>query len=191
MSSSYLNQEDSINKDWFVDSFPEEDNEEDVDELDDILNEVISTDDKLDHNLNVIKTDNISSTIKTLLKKEEEFNILNTIIDHKRLLPEITSEALTNSEIKKDSNQNIIDKGHITSPYLNKYEKTAIISERSLLLSQGYIPFIEQDKLDPSWNYIQIAEEELKQKLIPIIIIRKLPSGVNEYWKLQDMIILS
>ena len=69
MSSSYLNQEDSINKDWFVDSFPEEDNEEDVDELDDILNEVIPTDDKLDHNLSVIKTDNISSTIKTLLKK--------------------------------------------------------------------------------------------------------------------------
>ena len=191
MSSSYLNQEDSINKDWFVDSFPEEDNEEDVDELDDILNEVIPTDDKLDHNLSVIKTENISSSIKTLLKKEEEFNILNTIIDHKRLLPEITSEALTNSEIEKDSNQNIIDKGHITSPYLNKYEKTAIISERSLLLSQGYIPFIEQNKLDPSWNYIQIAEEELKQKLIPIIIIRKLPSGVNEYWKLQDMIILS
>ena len=35
-----------------------------------------------------------------------------------------------------------------------------------------------------------IAEKELNQKKIPFIIMRPLPNGKKEYWRLQDLEII-
>ena len=74
-------------------------------------------------------------------------------------------------------------KKYITSPQLNKYEKTKIISERAQQLANGSITFLRNPETYHSVH--EIAIEELKQKKIPIIIERPVPNGI-ELWKLED-----
>lgn len=61
----------------------------------------------------------------------------------------------------------------IGPPRLTKYEHARIIGARALMLSMGAPPFT-----DPTGkNGFQIAEEELRGMLLPIIIRRTLPNG--------------
>ena len=74
-------------------------------------------------------------------------------------------------------------KTYITKPFLNKFEKTKIISERAQQLANGSVSFL-QNPNDYS-NVYEITNQELKQKKIPFIIRRPVPNGY-EYWKLED-----
>ena len=85
------------------------------------------------------------------------------------------------------ANYETLKKSYITRPFLNKYEKTAVISERSQQLANGSIPLLKNPE-----TYIsvyEIALEELRQNKIPFIIKRPLSNGY-EYWKLEDLKIL-
>jgi|TARA_Y100000389_G_C17420896_1_gene496662 DNA-directed RNA polymerase subunit K/omega len=85
------------------------------------------------------------------------------------------------------SNYEEMKKEYKTRPYLSKYEKTAVISERSQQLANGAESFLANPK---SYNTVyEIALEELRQKKIPFIIQRP-SSNKSEYWKLQDLKIL-
>ena len=78
-------------------------------------------------------------------------------------------------------------KKYITSKYLNKYEKTKVISERVQQLANNSKQLISNPE-----NYktiYDIALEELKQKKIPFIIKRPI-NNTFEYWKLEDLRIL-
>ena len=60
-------------------------------------------------------------------------------------------------------------------PTLTRFEKARIMGSRALQLSLGAPPFIEFSKnISTS---LEIAMEELHQKVIPIVIIRALPNG--------------
>ena len=75
---------------------------------------------------------------------------------------------------------------NISSPMLNKYEKTQVIYERCNLITNGAKPFIDNPE---KFNSIEeIVLEELKQKKIPFIIKRKI-GNKYEYWKLKDLLI--
>ena len=70
---------------------------------------------------------------------------------------------------------------------LNKYEKTAVISERAQQLANGSESLL---KNPDSYNTVyEIALEELRQNKIPFIIQRPLSNG-SEYWKLEDLKVL-
>jgi DNA-directed RNA polymerase I, II, and III subunit RPABC2 len=75
-----------------------------------------------------------------------------------------------------------------TKNVLSKYERTKIIGIRAEQLQRSAIPNVE---FDPD-NYVplEIAKRELEERKIPFMVVRKLPNGVKEYWKLDDMIIL-
>lgn len=76
---------------------------------------------------------------------------------------------------------------YITSKYLNKYEKTKVISERVQQLANNSKPLIANPE---NYNNIyDIALEELKQRKIPFIIKRPI-NNTYEYWKLEDLRIL-
>ena len=76
---------------------------------------------------------------------------------------------------------------YITSQYLNKYEKTKVISERVQQLANNSKPLIANPE---NYNNIYaLALEELKQKKIPFIIKRPI-NNTFEYWKLEDLKIL-
>jgi DNA-directed RNA polymerases I, II, and III subunit RPABC2 len=72
---------------------------------------------------------------------------------------------------------------------LSKYERVKIIGLRSEQLQRGADPYIEFDK-SKDFNPREIAIEELRQRKLPFMIRRALPDGTNEYWRLDDMIIL-
>jgi len=74
-------------------------------------------------------------------------------------------------------------KTYITKPFLNKFEKTKIISERAQQLANGSVSFLSNP--EDYNNVYEITNQELKQKKIPFIIRRPVPNGY-EYWKLED-----
>ena len=92
-------------------------------------------------------------------------------------------EALT--KIIRNANNVIVDENHKTNPFLSKYERTKILGQRTKQLNSGAKPFVSvpPNIID---NYL-IAQMELSDKKIPVIIRRPLPNGKSEYWKLQDL----
>ena len=87
--------------------------------------------------------------------------------------------------VKRNSNNIIIDEYHKTIPILTKYEVTKIIGMRTVQLDNGLEPFISipSNIID---SYI-IAKMELQQKKIPFIIKRPISYKHFEYWYLQDL----
>lgn len=60
----------------------------------------------------------------------------------------------------------------IGPPRLTKYEFARIVGARALMLSFGAPPFVQGDFK----NTFEMAEYEIRQKLLPIIIRRTLPT---------------
>ena len=120
-----------------------------------------------------------------------EDNISNNYIKnhHPECLSHNFNEVEKMCSIVRDKHGNIIDPLHKTTPILTKYERTRIIGQRCKQLNDGSKPFISlpYDIVD---MHI-IAELELEQKKIPFIIKRPIPNGGFEYWRLNDLEILS
>jgi DNA-directed RNA polymerase subunit K/omega len=77
-----------------------------------------------------------------------------------------------------------------TQNILSKYERVKIIGIRAEQLQRGATAAVPIDP-DTPFDPRAIAYEELRQHKIPLMICRKMPDGVKEYWRLDDMIILS
>ena len=73
--------------------------------------------------------------------------------------------------------EEIISKDEVVTgpPMLTRFEKARIMGARALQLSLGAPPFISVPK-DTSTS-LEIAMEELNERLIPIVIRRVLPNG--------------
>jgi DNA-directed RNA polymerase I, II, and III subunit RPABC2 len=70
-----------------------------------------------------------------------------------------------------------------TLPKITKYEKALLIGKRAKQIEEGANPNV---KVLPGQSVIAIAEEELRQRKIPLIIKRPL-GNTFEYWKPVDM----
>lgn len=70
-----------------------------------------------------------------------------------------------------------VERGKITigPPVLTRFEKARIMGSRALQLSQGAPPFIEIPST--ARTSLDIAMDELDQRIIPIVIKRVLPNG--------------
>ena len=83
------------------------------------------------------------------------------------------------SEYNKHKKQNK------TPPYLNKYERTRVLSERAQQIIDGSPIFISHPETYK--NPYDIAVQELSEKKIPFIIKRAY-NNTFEYWKLEDLL---
>lgn len=74
-----------------------------------------------------------------------------------------------------------------TRNILTKYEKAKIISNRAEQIQRNAPIYVDVDrkKMSP----IDIAIKELDERKLPFMIQRKLPNGLVEYFRLDDMII--
>jgi DNA-directed RNA polymerase I, II, and III subunit RPABC2 len=76
----------------------------------------------------------------------------------------------------------------VTKPFLTKYEESKLVGVRAQMISAGSKPLVT---VPPNVTDTKvIAELELKEKKIPLLIRRKLPNGEYEDWRLEDLIIL-
>jgi len=66
----------------------------------------------------------------------------------------------------------------IGPPKLTKFERARIIGARALMLSSGAPPFI--DYVSKFRSSLDIAQEELRSRVLPISIRRVLPSGIYQ-----------
>lgn len=78
---------------------------------------------------------------------------------------------------------------NLTKNILSKYERVKILGLRSEQLQRGAEPYIEIDT-SKQFNPREVATEELRQRKLPFMIKRTLPNGADEYWRLDDMIIV-
>ena len=95
------------------------------------------------------------------------------------------------SDIKNiETFQDIMEKydpsKNITRNVMTKYEKTKIIGTRLEQLARGAIPTCNVDDMK---NIREICMKELEERTIPFVIMRPLPNGKKEYWRIEDMII--
>jgi DNA-directed RNA polymerase subunit K/omega len=72
----------------------------------------------------------------------------------------------------------------ITKPILTKYERVRILGDRRAQLTRGAKPMIMNTE---GLDVREIADQELKNGVIPFIIIRRLPSGKRELWKINEL----
>lgn len=78
-----------------------------------------------------------------------------------------------------------IKKQRKTAPFMSQYEYAALIAARAAQISSknGTIPYIITEDRDP----ITIATEEVKKKLVTLIIRRRLPDGTTEDWRPSEL----
>ena len=86
---------------------------------------------------------------------------------------------------------NILEKydtnNYVTLPILSVYEKTKILGLRLSQLEKSSFTYLKDFK---NFSIKEIALKELERKLLPYIIVRKLPNDITEFWKLEDLIIV-
>jgi len=76
----------------------------------------------------------------------------------------------------------------ITKNYMTIYERVRLIGERAKQLSLGAKPMITNvETLGPK----EIARIELEKKVIPLVVIRTLPNGLKEKWRVTELLIVN
>ena len=75
-----------------------------------------------------------------------------------------------------------------TSNRMTRFEYTMLIAARALQISAGSLPLINYKK-EGIYEPREIAERELNERIIPLVIQRNLPDGSKEIWKIQDILI--
>ncbi len=76
-----------------------------------------------------------------------------------------------------------------TRPALTKYERAMVIGMRLEQLARGAPSLLDEPEALATGDsgLREIVLKELALKLIPYIVIRPLPNGKKEYWRLKDM----
>ena len=89
----------------------------------------------------------------------------------------IRNRKIITKDLEHEPVEIISDDGQIVTgpPILTRFEKARIMGARALQLSLGAPVFIEIPK--NATSSLEIAMEELKQRVIPIVIKRTLPNG--------------
>ncbi|KAI9139543.1 RNA polymerase, subunit omega/K/RPB6, partial [Paraphysoderma sedebokerense] len=73
----------------------------------------------------------------------------------------------------------------VTTPYMTKYEKARILGTRALQISMNAPVLVD---LNGESDPLIIANKELLEKKIPLIVRRHLPDGSYEDWRVDELI---
>ena len=77
--------------------------------------------------------------------------------------------------VKGVKDKKIANENRSTTPYMTKYEKARILGTRALQISGNAPVLIDVEGMtDP----LEIAQKELREKKIPLVVRRYLPDGL-------------
>jgi DNA-directed RNA polymerase subunit K/omega len=113
---------------------------------------------------------------------------LYKIKNNAKVLYDEQSENLFDDENIVQTKKIVPPNERITRPILTKYERVRLLSERRKQLILGAKPMV---KISDRVSEKEIALLELKSKVIPLIIVRTLPNGNIEHWKLDELEIVN
>lgn len=97
---------------------------------------------------------------------------------------EIEEEFFSDEHDDEDLPTRVPNDERITKPIMTKYERVRLLGIRTRQLALGAKPMIKDSD---SLSSKEIAELELDHNIIPLIIIRPLPNGRKEYWKVDEL----
>jgi DNA-directed RNA polymerase subunit K/omega len=95
--------------------------------------------------------------------------------------------SITNPEKEMKKNFQIPDNERISRNILTKYESVRLLGTRAKQISDGSKVFV---KYDGAKSAMELAELELKHKVIPLKIKRPMPNGKYEIWKISELEII-
>ena len=156
MSNSKSNTQSMKAKNTEVDT--KQNNSSELEELDGSLDKAVEMYKKIHGNEEILEGSKEQKEIDRAIEVIKKRQIITESVDHEPV------------EIKNST-------GTIVTgpPTLTRFEKARIMGSRALQLSLGAPPFIDFSKnISTS---LEIAMEELRQKVIPIVIRRTLPNG--------------
>ena len=130
----------------------------------------LSTSDELDGSLDkaIEMYKKIYEREETTEKEQKEIDRAIEVIKKRQII----TESVDHEPVEIKNSTDAIVTG---PPTLTRFEKARIMGSRALQLSLGAPPFIDFSKNIVS--SLEIAMEELHQKVIPIVIRRTLPNG--------------
>ena len=137
-----------------------------TEEVENGLTELVEVDDSLNKAIEVYKK--IYEKEEMSEKEQKEINQKCEEIKDR----EIISQAVNHEPEEIENTSTAISTG---PPTLTRFEKARIMGSRALQLSLGAPPFI--DIATNISTSLEIAMEELHQRVIPIVIRRTLPNG--------------
>ena len=169
----------------------EDENDNDENNISERMDETMGWDDNL---MNDFEPEDFSEdeddNYEDELQKFKDYQMISSLqSQHPEIQQRNYDEIIALTKVVRNSKGTIVDPLHTTMPILTKYEKARLIGSRAEQINRGAAPAIPVDE-----NIIDgrvIAMMEFEKKAIPFIIARPLPSGAVEYWKLQDLEVLS
>lgn len=154
----------------------------------DYIDDYEDQDDKLNDNIEIDDEDEQINT-------EDEYNV-DVFQDQNSCVHKYAHEDLSDDDVEIDvfDDDTIERQGYVakedrtTKPFITKYERNPLIGTRTKQLALGAKPMIKGvEHLPPK----EIAELELKNKVIPLTIERPLPDGTKEEWRVEEFINLN
>jgi len=125
-------------------------------------------DDSLDKAVTMYKKVYVYDEILEDSKEQKEIDRAIEVIKNRKII----TESIDHKPVEIKNSTGVIATG---PPTLTRFEKARIMGSRALQLSLGAPPFIDfSENISTS---LEIAMEELHQKVIPIVIRRTLPNG--------------
>jgi DNA-directed RNA polymerase I, II, and III subunit RPABC2 len=171
--SEELENPEELQEELSSDDNEEENNNDELSSVDDSDGEVINK-----KKNNIKKNNDIDSDVEEGDNNDKCYYKYNsTKVD----------EEIDYDEIFKDDAKQIIKTERITKPFLTKYERVRLLSDRSRQLAQGAKPLV---KNCTGLSHTEIARLELKFKKIPLKIQRPIPNAGTEEWRLDELEIL-
>jgi len=150
----------------------EDDIDDDKDKSDDELED--ESDKEMDDNDECVYK--FTKNKKNKLKEEEEF----------------FDDEFFDEVIPDNDSIYVPDNERITKKILTKYERVNILGTRANQIASGAKPIIKLSTHElQNMNPIDIAKEELKLKIIPFIVVRTLPNGKKERFKIKELDIIN
>lgn len=150
----------------------EEENDE-IQKEEDEEDEEVEVDEDEKENIDEVDDECIYKLTKPSKKKKNALNIDIEIEDN---FEDEIEEEINNKYVKPNERR--------TKPYLFEFERVRLLGDRARQLSMGAKPMIKNiEIMDPR----QISKLELEKKVIPLIILRELPNGLIEKWKVSEL----
>ena len=183
---------DKLNKDDYDSKLEDEEIEEDVEEEKDEDQEEEDEEEETEE----VEQEEEKETFDKEVDEEEidDDECLYKLTKKKNTLDIDLEEGEDNFDDEEDENEKQKNKitskyvkpeERVTKPFLFEFERVRILGERAKQLSLGAKPMLKNiENYDPK----MIARMELQNKILPLIILRELPDGRIEKWKVSELI---